>query len=618
MQPVSKKQAVPAREREDQDKTIEGLRQFAFAEKAKREALEHQLQNMNAIQQTTVQNQQDEQQRMLQQQQQMQERMQRQQMQMDEQMKNFNAQMEQQRAAFEKALSEKDAVHQQEIEKLADEDTEMQQVQAELETMEVQHKKEMAQKHSEIAALMARANVKKNPPVQTTESPFPSNPPQMVPQFTTQGVRQQRRLQVIENTTRMPIIAIRTPEGPGGSGTPGGPAVGDAADKPMEVDVDDPKFYDLIAKIVTDVVKQLGVASATVTENPTVCKRQPCARTRAIHAQQAEMTSDQDKMWKRAFRAVWRAQYSVTNAEDFVSYTPATEKKVERCNDGTEGPAEDDFDLDFGPAYRSSLWNVAVLTKMARTILEARDATEGKWGLPDVSEAYAVGELFMILKSAQEAWAKWKPRLDPTTMQYETEEEAAERAEAQLEKRRTDARENSHKTRKFLRRTQCVEMFLNIKTKKNAEDLAAWEFLKKLLDYLKKDGMSSEEDGVDEWNGQVEKVYRVKICDWRAEKVDDYLQMIDHFHNVMKTRGRRQLGAPKKGRIQAQEAGETAAVVGLPRTLYDAEWLAEEEKNRPWYVKETLCVSKSAFELLDFVLQDDKDVNYKKAKSSKS
>jgi hypothetical protein len=118
-----------------------------------------------------------------------------------------------------------------------------------------------------------------------------------------------------------------------------------------------------------------------------------------------------------------------------------------------------------------------------------------------------------------------------------------------------------------------------------------------MLIHLGNDRMSSEEDfeetqGNRKWTG-----YKVKICAWRAQEVDDILLMVDSMREKL-FKGKFGPPGPKRlPRERGDEASVTGAPKGLPECLYDAGWIARESKKSPVFYAD-LAVSKEAFYLL--------------------
>lgn len=141
----------------------------------------------------------------------------------------------------------------------------------------------------------------------------------------------------------------------------------------------------------------------------------------------------------------------------------------------------------------------------------------------------------------------------------------------------------------------CVDMIINIKADSAAPDLETWEYFKAVLKHLGQNGMSSEEERIQQLGSAVVPIYLVKLCLWRAAPVTKYMDMIDEGALSLKT-GK---GARQTPRVRSQRrASSSNAPVGMPRKMYDEEWLAEQESKRPRYVVEELRISKEVFEFL--------------------
>jgi hypothetical protein len=81
--------------------------------------------------------------------------------------------------------------------------------------------------------------------------------------------------------------------------------------------------------------------------------------------------------------------------------------------------------------------------------------TEGGWGLPDVSEDYLLGLLYMQLKRSREVWSRMHPRLLSDGSRGETTQEAAERVIGQ-----TDQRYQANSSRSRRQRVSFIFFFL--------------------------------------------------------------------------------------------------------------------------------------------------------------
>ena len=141
-----------------------------------------------------------------------------------------------------------------------------------------------------------------------------------------------------------------------------------------------------------------------------------------------------------------------------------------------------------------------------------------------------------------------------------------------------------------------MESVIRIKASQESIDLQTWEYFRKLLNKLSIGGMSSEEAGTEKLGDRTLSVYRVKLCLWRAEEIGDYLRIVDNAGNVPGLGATK--GAKSAPRVKTTTSGQSGAPAGLPRKMYDPEWLKKEEKERPFYVEDDLRVSEEAFDLL--------------------
>lgn len=307
-----------------------------------------------------------------------------------------------------------------------------------------------------------------------------------------------------------------------------------------------------------------------------------------------------------AVRRVWRERYGVTVAADFARHTPAAENLVQQCRSGSHGPAANEWALDFGYGYLTSLWNKAILDRFTDSVQGAHHESADGWGLPKVGRDYIFGLFQNQLKQAQEEWKKCQPRSSDTG-DLETEEETACRLETTQQRRLRKKASNATKTRvshhistmwlkpdraqKYQRRLKCTEVLIELEEGKDAESSRTWLHMKDMLERLGKDGMSSEEEGHRDKGTHVDDVYYVKLCAWRAKPITEYLQHLDEKAREL------QIAGKATPRVRDELHGDSAAppVAGLPEKMYDEQWLAQKSD---FYVEEKLRVSQEAFELL--------------------
>ncbi|KAJ6513559.1 hypothetical protein C8R47DRAFT_1206875 [Mycena vitilis] len=436
-----------------------------------------------------------------------------------------------------------------------------------------------------IAALMSKLQTRSGH--DRPEPCFPRDQPQMIPQFVTRGQREQRRLEVIKHAPRpLPTTSLRPILEAQTSGE-------SDEENSSTRDGENARLTVLVTQIVEDVMDRMGYKAKPDKSTGARQRRAPTPRAVAIKLQQGKMSADDDKLFKRAIRAVWHKKYDVNRAKDFAKYRPASKGLVERCDEGIEEPDDDNFTLDFGTKYASCLWNEIIIQKLATFVKAAQNASPDGWGLPAVSDDYIEGEFHNQLKQAQEAWKLWKPRLVAGTLSNESPAQVAARVTSMELKRRKKGNKNSNKQRKFDRHLKCVRILIELYGEDHPE-YATWRYLESLLELLQKDGMSSEEEDTYDVGPTVVEVFKVKTCSWRAARIADYMDIIDRGHDDIKT-GR---GTRLTPRIRSGEEGSSEARVGLPKQMYDATWLAAQERTRPSYVKRQLKVSDKAFRFL--------------------
>ncbi|KAJ7253300.1 hypothetical protein B0H12DRAFT_1071439, partial [Mycena haematopus] len=336
------------------------------------------------------------------------------------------------------------------------------------------------QQQNEIAALMAKLRPQSGPAEPSQSPSFPQGPPAMIPRFAAKQSRLAKQVQVLQGTNRvLPTSSLRPVEDNGGD---------DERNGGLEADVDEPGLVDFITKIVLDVLRQEGVLMQNSTKGRRP-KRALGIRGMDIKAQQAKMSKEDDILWKRGIRAVWRQKYSSDTAADFGKYQPATDDQ------GIAGPDDNDYTLDFSPGWKTCMWNATIMDRFTELMQASRQQSQDGWGLPDVSNAYITGEFYNHLKQSQEAWALWRPRVVLETMELETASQIAARVQAAKAKRLGRCSLKKIKQRKYERRMNCVELMIRLKDGRDP-DVGTWRYFKELLSYLTKDGMSSEEEGV--------------------------------------------------------------------------------------------------------------------------
>ncbi|KAJ7084494.1 hypothetical protein C8R43DRAFT_965272 [Mycena crocata] len=450
-------------------------------------------------------------------------------------------------------------------------------------------------KNNEIAAILGR--LRPSNPKTIVPGAFPPADPVLVPQFITEQTKRARYLETVykraDKGARIPILPLQ----PAASSS-------ETREIPEEVltfDDQDEQSVAFVTNIVKRVLAEMRITEVQVHEEK-AAKRGPSKRAMDIKVQQSKLTEGEDILYKlefkinssqRAFREVWRTTFQRVTAAEFSDYQPVSVDKVIACNAGEVGPDEADLTLDFSEGFMSSLWNKELLQRLTSSFLEARSRGPNKYGLPDVSAEYVMGEYYGHLKRSQETWALWQPRYNKLTGTCETANEVKIRVEAYLKKRQSSVNGRGARQRKYKRRVKVVKSLIDIKIERGDVDLESWRFLLRILEHLGVGGMSSEDNGVGEFQGRTTPIFVVRLCPWRAQTVTDYMKLVDQSGSSMATN----IHALPRER-SASLKGTTPAPTGMPRKMYDEAWLANIKEKRPRYYEEELRISEEAFELL--------------------
>lgn len=101
------------------------------------------------------------------------------------------------------------------------------------------------------------------------------------------------------------------------------------------------------------------------------------------------------------------------------------------------------------------------------------------------------------------------------------------------------------------------------------------EFWVNLVEQLGKDGMSSEDSDPQE-DGRS---YRVKNMPWRRHEITNYMEYIDSRRNMPGFRSNSGNSPIKRRRDEFYKESDREPCVGLPKVLYDADWLGGVDEN---------------------------------------
>ncbi|KAK7056077.1 hypothetical protein R3P38DRAFT_2850331 [Favolaschia claudopus] len=354
---------------------------------------------------------------------------------------------------------------------------------------------------------------------------------------------------------------------------------------------EDPKVQVLIAKIVSQIMKTAvkGRLRPGLGENSIA--RRPSARSQAIQKQKVHISKKKDLMWKAVIRDLWRTQYGRKRAVDFQHYTPVDVEEVQLCNQGIKGPLPQEYALDFSEGYNTSIWNATIIQKLAARV---KAAHEDDWQLPKVSDEYIAAHLYGHLKRSQEQWKRRQPRFLPEKQALETNLEVILRCKDSVKREAERAVSRSLKQQKLTLRKKTTADRLLLATP-GTEEHSDLEYDDDLLDYLGVDGMSSEDDDTLVVPGGVvpSECFKVKKCIWRAEPVTYSMNDIDR-HAALHKKNNNRGGAKKGTRVRVEELGKSEAPSGLPRALYDEDWVASKEREIPLWVEQRLCINDKA------------------------
>ncbi|KAF7335604.1 hypothetical protein MVEN_02215000 [Mycena venus] len=242
-------------------------------------------------------------------------------------------------------------------------------------------------------------------------------------------------------------------------------------------------------------------------------------------------------------------------------------------------PEENDWRLDFSTGYLHSKWNSTIIRRLVALTLAAHDSKISA----SVDPKWLEQQLTKQLERWRGEWARLQPRAIPG-IGMETAQQAAARTVAYLEAQSTRKKSNSSKFRKYATRMSTISITIEQKIHKGERDVGTWQRLMDVMGELDTGGMSSEEEDEAEYDGLPTKIYKVKVCEWRAPVIADYV------------------------RQHVEDDGRSPAPKGLPKCLYNGEWL---RKLAPLEY-EDLEVSEKPFALL--VAATSRMVRYTPAK----
>ncbi|KAJ6608044.1 hypothetical protein B0H10DRAFT_2227261 [Mycena sp. CBHHK59/15] len=326
--------------------------------------------------------------------------------------------------------------------------------------------------------------------------------------------------------------------------------------------------------------KKIGTASALV---------------KARKEEQEKLKPEDDRRWKKITIEHWRLKTGLNRAKDFYDYQGVTNETHERCEDGETAPDANSnrCTLYFGFGWANALWNQHIVDNLVKLVLRKRAEDPGRYDVPDVSDEYLKALFNNYLKEARAEWSRHQPRAG------ESLEDARERAEAYDAERRDKNNGTSRKKAKHTLRRKTTEKMLHVSVAKDDQAGAkVWRWLRdELIDELGIAGMSSEEDEPAEVTcgntRKVTTVHNIKIHPWRAQKVNDYVEMIDDTTEkcMMKL-------VNKRMRMRTGDKSRSGPPLQLPRALFDPAWLSKQKEFIP-DIEEHLQISEKKFEMME-------------------
>ncbi|KAJ7711644.1 hypothetical protein B0H16DRAFT_1744989 [Mycena metata] len=386
-------------------------------------------------------------------------------------------------------------------------------------------------------------------------------------------------------TIQIPLDPIAIPEAPSGKPNPkpkaklvATPALADL------LGTDVPTLDDLIGQL-----KQLLISSgATVDIEKTTPKKG--TRSKSKKTADKKLPKDLKNYIHAILRKTTYVKFGVRQAADFILYNPADGTKVAACETELIDPPRALYQWDFSTGYLDSRWNQKMIEKIVDAVLKD-EGEDGDIPRGGVGRDYLEELMQQKLARYQGAWKGFQPRFDADLGRIETNQEANTRGARAFEQHQLATRSNSSKHRKYMDRIQTIIAAIEIKKVEGvAADIATWERLLRMVELLGEQGMSSEKEDELEVDDAKVLVFKVKICIWREPRVVEYLRFVDAQTALFK---KHQAGPIPAPRIRTRAVGSSKVPRGLPKSLYNSEWL---KNATPAYLNE-LKVSKEVFEL---------------------
>ncbi|KAJ7033212.1 hypothetical protein C8F04DRAFT_1184199, partial [Mycena alexandri] len=293
---------------------------------------------------------------------------------------------------------------------------------------------------------------------------------------------------------------------------------------------------------------------------------------------EAPESRDEVTFWNNRLRAAISDKFEVKKYDEFMSHVPVPVREMKI----SVVPGENDWRWDFSNGYNESTWNIALRKKLVALVLEAQ--TEEITS--SVDPVWLDEQLKKKVQEIRGIWGRLqrKPKADGD---LETAAEAVARTAVVLEGKHMKKKSNSAKGRVRGRNGNCAWKLTRTPevSRPSFDDLPhhrdqdprgrgrPWsvEEAPQIVDRLGTIGMSSEEEDEADFHGKPTKIFKVKICAWRAPEIADYMRLVDQQSGLLAAQHKH--GPGKVTRFPIDAAGTSRAPTGLPKCMYSREWL---------------------------------------------
>ncbi|KAK7039836.1 hypothetical protein R3P38DRAFT_3181663 [Favolaschia claudopus] len=353
---------------------------------------------------------------------------------------------------------------------------------------------------------------------------------------------------------------------------------------------------DKLDKVLNDFAQLCLGRDAVVTVTP---KKGTTAKKKSGSAKKKQDKPFMINYVHRRLRHFTCMKFEVEAVGDFEHHNPASEASVSACEAG-EDPPDELFQWDFSPGYLQCRWNKLMIKKIVDTLLAEHEEDQDDFIEVGANRVFMENAMKDKLATWRGSWHKFQPRFSSATQHVETSAEAHARAVQAKEQHQLEMRSLALKTRKLEDRIETSTHTIQLKILAGtARDVETWKRMRDMVGHLGIWGMSSEEEADVMLDGQLVRIYKVKVCIWREPSIADYLRFVDAQTALNK---KNQPGPKPAPRVRNPQHGfgKAAAPPGLPRNLYSSTWL---DTKTPAYI-ETLNIPKEVFEL--FVAATDR------------